>query len=52
MKNGRIVKIAGPLVIADGMETANLYDVVKVGDAGLIGEIIEKIGRASCRERV
>ncbi|MBR4150505.1 MAG: V-type ATP synthase subunit A [Firmicutes bacterium] len=48
MKQGRIVKIAGPLVVADGMEDANLYDVAKVGNAGLIGEIIEMRGdRAS-----
>ena len=44
MDKGRIVKIAGPLVVADGMSNANLYDVVKVGKAGLIGEIIEMRG--------
>ena len=48
MKKGTIAKIAGPLVVAEGMEEANLYDVVKVGNAGLIGEIIEMRGdRAS-----
>jgi len=38
---GRIVKIAGPVVEADGMRGARMYDVVRVGEQGLIGEIIE-----------
>ncbi|WP_461205508.1 V-type ATP synthase subunit A [Clostridium sp. DL1XJH146] len=41
MKIGKIVKVSGPLVIAEGMEDANIYDVVKVGNQRLIGEIIE-----------
>ncbi|GAA0084345.1 V-type ATP synthase subunit A [Clostridium sp. CTA-7] len=41
MKTGKIIKVAGPLVVAEGMEEANIYDMVKVGDNGLIGEIIE-----------
>ncbi|MCY6484664.1 V-type ATP synthase subunit A [Clostridium aestuarii] len=41
MKSGRIIKVSGPLVIAEGMDEANIYDVVKVGDKRLIGEIIE-----------
>ena len=45
---GRIVKVAGPLVIAEGMREANMFDVVRVGDQKLIGEIIEMHGdRAS-----
>lgn len=44
MKTGRIVKVSGPLVLAEGMEDANLYDVVRVSDARLIGEIIEMRG--------
>ena len=45
---GKIIKVAGPLVIAEGMNTANIYDVCMVGEAGLIGEIIEMRGdRAS-----
>ena len=44
MKTGRIVKVSGPLVLAEGMEEANLYDVVRVSDARLIGEIIEMRG--------
>src|SRR5690554_3436491 len=38
---GKIVKISGPLVVADGMRKAQVYDVVHVGDKHIIGEIIE-----------
>ncbi|WP_050608439.1 V-type ATP synthase subunit A [Clostridium niameyense] len=41
MKTGRVLKISGPLVVAEGMDEANIYDVVKVGEKRLIGEIIE-----------
>ncbi len=41
MSIGTIRKIAGPLVIADNMRDANLFDVVRVSDRRLIGEIIE-----------
>lgn len=45
---GRIIKISGPLVVADGMRDTKLFDVVRVSDANLIGEIIEMHGdRAS-----
>ncbi len=44
MKTGRIIKVSGPLVIAEGMDEANIYDVCKVGEKGLIGEIIEMRG--------
>ena len=45
---GKIVKISGPLVIAEGMREANMFDVVRVGGNRLIGEIIEMHGdRAS-----
>lgn len=48
MKIGRVVKVSGPLVVAKDMDEANIYDVVKVGEKGLIGEIIEMRGdRAS-----
>lgn len=48
MSNGKVVKVSGPLVVASGMEQANMYDVVQVGEQGLIGEIIEMRGdRAS-----
>ncbi len=38
---GSIAKNSGPLVVADGMSGAGMYDVVRVGDLGLVGEIIE-----------
>ena len=41
MKVGKIIKVSGPLVVACDMDEANVYDVVKVGDKKLIGEIIE-----------
>lgn len=44
MKVGRIIKVSGPLVVAEGMDEANVYDVVKVSDKKLIGEIIEMRG--------
>lgn len=48
MTEGKIVKVSGPLVIADGMREANMFDVVRVGNDRLIGEIIEMHGdRAS-----
>ena len=48
MKEGTIIKVAGPLVVAEGMDSANVYDVVEVGKHKLIGEIIEMRGdRAS-----
>jgi len=48
LKVGRVVKVSGPLVVAEGMDEANVYDVVKVSDKKLIGEIIEMRGdRAS-----
>ncbi len=45
---GKIVKVSGPLVIAEGMKEADMFDVVRVGRDRLIGEIIEMHGdRAS-----
>ena len=41
---GKIIRIAGPLVEADGMRGNRMYEVVKVGNEGLIGEIIRLIG--------
>ncbi|MCX8081947.1 MAG: V-type ATP synthase subunit A [bacterium] len=37
---GKIVKVSGPLVQAEGMKSARMYDVVRVGEEKLIGEII------------
>ena len=44
MSTGVIKKVAGPLVIAEGMRDANMYDVVRVSNQRLIGEIIEMHG--------
>ena len=40
-KVGTIYKVAGPLIVATGMRDVHMYDVVRVGEAKLIGEIIE-----------
>jgi len=48
LKSGIITKVAGPLVIAEGMRDADMFDVVRVSSQRLIGEIIEMHGdRAS-----
>lgn len=44
MSAGVIKKVAGPLVIAEGMRDANMFDVVRVSKQRLIGEIIEMHG--------
>ena len=44
MDHGHIIKISGPLVVAENMKSANMFDVVRVGELGLIGEIIEMRG--------
>ena len=44
MSTGVIKKVAGPLVIASGMRDANMFDVVRVSEQRLIGEIIEMHG--------
>ena len=41
---GKIIKIAGPVIIADGMRGTQMHEMVKVGDDQLIGEIIELEG--------
>ncbi|PKQ17042.1 MAG: V-type ATP synthase subunit A [Actinobacteria bacterium HGW-Actinobacteria-7] len=48
MGQGRIIKVAGPLVVAENLGDAKMFDLVKVGKEGLMGEIIEMRGvRAS-----
>ena len=48
MQQGTIVKVAGPLIVASGMGDSRMYDVVRVSDKRLVGEIIELRGdRAS-----
>ena len=41
MSRGTIKKVAGPLVIAEGMRDASMFDVVRVSGQRLIGEVIE-----------
>ena len=41
---GSIVKVSGPLIVAEGMEGVKMYDVVRVSKLGLIGEVIELRG--------
>lgn len=44
MNYGKVIKVSGPLVVAEGMEDAKMFDVVRVGNKKLIGEIIEMRG--------
>ncbi len=47
-KSPTIVKVSGPLVVADNMESAKMYEVVRVGQEGLVGEVIRlEDGKAS-----
>ena len=41
---GSIVKVSGPLIVAEGMEDVKVYDVVRVSEQKLIGEVIELRG--------
>ena len=50
MSTGVIKKVAGPLVIAEGMRDANMFDVVRVSNQRLIGEIIEMHGDEDAAE--
>ena len=47
MATGSVVKVSGPLVVAEGLADANMFDVVRVGPQRLIGEIIEMRGNAA-----
>lgn len=39
--SGKIVKVSGPLIVAEGMKDVQLHDMVRVSDKRLIGEVIE-----------
>ncbi|MBQ3047929.1 MAG: V-type ATP synthase subunit A [Clostridia bacterium] len=41
---GTVVKVAGPLIVVENMADAKMFDVVRIGELGLIGEIIEMRG--------
>ena len=48
METGKIVKVSGPLIVAEGMSQCKMYDVAHVSEKKLIGEVIELRGdRAS-----
>ncbi len=44
VREGMIVKVSGPLIVASGMQGARMYDVVRVSKKRLVGEIIELRG--------
>lgn len=44
MTKGKIVKVSGPLVVAEGLEDVKMYEVVRVGEKNLIGEVLELKG--------
>lgn len=44
MNTGKIIKVSGPLIVAEGMNDVKMFDVVRVGEKKLIGEIIELRG--------
>ncbi len=44
MSKGKIVKVSGPLVVAEGLENVKMYEVVRVGEKKLIGEVLELSG--------
>ena len=44
MANGTILKVSGPLIVAGGMADVQMYDVVRVSEHKLIGEVIELRG--------
>ena len=47
MDQGTIVKVSGPLIVAEGFRRSDMFDVVRVGKLGLIGEILEIRGERS-----
>ena len=44
MSQGKIIKVAGPLIVVENMQDAKMFDVVRIGEKGLVGEIIEMRG--------
>jgi V/A-type H+/Na+-transporting ATPase subunit A len=47
MKEGRIIRVTGPVVTSEGLEGARMFDVVRVGDLGLVGEVIKLEGETA-----
>ena len=44
MKEGKIIRVSGPVVTSQGLEDAKMFDVVRVGELGLVGEVIRLQG--------
>ncbi|EQD50384.1 V-type sodium ATP synthase subunit A, partial [mine drainage metagenome] len=44
---GVVARVSGPVVVAEGLTGAKMYDVVRVGELGLVGEIIRLVGDTS-----
>ena len=44
MNSGKILRISGPVVVAEDVNSAKMFDVVRVGELGLVGEIIRIVG--------
>src|SRR5215472_9897235 len=44
---GVVARVSGPVVIAEGLDEAKMYDVVRVGELGLVGEIIKLVGQTA-----
>ncbi len=47
MKDGTIIRVTGPVVTAEGLEEAKMFDVVRVGELGLVGEVIKLKGETA-----
>ena len=44
MKEGKIIRVSGPVVTSQGLEGRKMFDVVRVGELGLVGEVIRLQG--------
>ncbi len=44
---GAVARVSGPVVIAEGLTGAKMFDVVRVGDLGLVGEVIRLVGETA-----
>ncbi|MGA2874080.1 MAG: V-type ATP synthase subunit A [Nitrososphaerales archaeon] len=47
MKEGKIIRVSGPVVTAQGLEGPKMFDVVRVGELGLVGEVIRLQGETA-----
>ena len=49
---GRIIKVAGPVIVAEQMTGARMYDVVRVGEENLIGDVSERCADSGRRRQL